>query len=268
MGRSAAALAVLASVLAHGALAAGLVLLRPAPASTPMPESGAIHLVMVSVVDGSAAAGAPVPATAAAVSTTAPDGAAARLAGAPTMTSAAMSVATDATPDVLPDMTAQSAPAVAEARVVAPDLLRRPTETPVAQAAAASSDATGRQMAALAPAAGGTAETAGTVEALTTSATAGDEPSSASRGDGVPAPAAGNPRPDYPWSARRNGIEGRVVLRVEVLPSGMVGQVVVAESSGYGILDRAAQRTVALWRYDPPRGRVTTRVPVVFRLEN
>jgi protein TonB len=87
-------------------------------------------------------------------------------------------------------------------------------------------------------------------------------------GDGAPAPVAGNPKPTYPWSARRAGLFGRVVLRVEVLPSGAVGTVSVAESSGHGILDRAALRTVALWRYDSSAKPVTTRVPIIFRLDN
>lgn len=81
-----------------------------------------------------------------------------------------------------------------------------------------------------------------------------------------------NPLPVYPPLARRRGIEGRAVLRVEVLPSGRSGTVVVSESSGHEILDRAAVEAVRAWRFVPARvGEsavgASVEVPITFRLE-
>src|SRR5258706_769735 len=46
-----------------------------------------------------------------------------------------------------------------------------------------------------------------------------------------------NPRPDYPWQARRMGIEGRVVLHVEILQRGGAGRIEIRQSSGHNMLD-------------------------------
>ena len=86
------------------------------------------------------------------------------------------------------------------------------------------------------------------------------------------APMPGNPRPDYPPLARRRGYEGRVVIRASVAPDGGVASAAVGQSSGYGILDRAALQAVKRWRFRPAqRGgqpvATVLDVPVVFRLE-
>jgi protein TonB len=62
-----------------------------------------------------------------------------------------------------------------------------------------------------------------------------------------------------------------VVLLVEVLADGRVGQVKIKRSAGYEILDRAALEAVKTWRFDPGRreGRAVTmsvEVPVRFVL--
>ncbi|WP_281242575.1 energy transducer TonB [Rhodospira trueperi] len=62
---------------------------------------------------------------------------------------------------------------------------------------------------------------------------------------------ARNPAPAYPQRARTLGQEGTVVLSVRVSPDGTAEQVTVARSSGSGILDRAAARTVEGWRFRP-----------------
>ena len=85
------------------------------------------------------------------------------------------------------------------------------------------------------------------------------------------AAAPGNPRPRYPFVARGKGLEGRVVLRVAVLPSGAAASVTVEESSGYRILDRAALKTVKRWRFVPATRfgqpiEAVVRVPVTFKL--
>lgn len=86
-----------------------------------------------------------------------------------------------------------------------------------------------------------------------------------------PMSGGGNPRPRYPLTARRMGLEGRVVLAVTVAPDGSARSVSVAKSSGHTVLDRAARRTVRRWRFRPARagGRAseaTIRVPIRFQL--
>lgn len=81
------------------------------------------------------------------------------------------------------------------------------------------------------------------------------------------------PHPRYPMSARRRGLEGRVVLRVAVTADGTVERVEVAESSGVAALDTAARSTVEGWRFSPARGpagatRGTLDVPIRFRLDD
>lgn len=85
------------------------------------------------------------------------------------------------------------------------------------------------------------------------------------------APIGDNPKPAYPFGARRRGEQGRVVLRVMVMPSGDASTVDVAESSGHGRLDKAALETVRHWRFVPARrGGVPVAaevtVPIRFQL--
>lgn len=85
--------------------------------------------------------------------------------------------------------------------------------------------------------------------------------------------ALNNPKPRYPFAARRQGIEGSVVLLVLVRADGSCGDVMVKQSSGYSVLDTAALETVRKWRFIPARRgarAVETRVhvPVTFRLTN
>ncbi len=83
-----------------------------------------------------------------------------------------------------------------------------------------------------------------------------------------------NPKPPYPRIARRLGAEGVVTLRVFVQKDGSVGKVFVAESSGFGMLDDAATRTVSsMWKFvpaeldgDPVDSWV--EVPIKFVLES
>ncbi|MBI5917989.1 MAG: TonB family protein [Nitrosomonadales bacterium] len=82
-----------------------------------------------------------------------------------------------------------------------------------------------------------------------------------------------NPTPPYPLSARRMGIQGRVVLNVEVLAEGSCGQALVQQSSGYAMLDNSALQTVRSWRFIPARqaGQSVTkwfRIPIQFTLKD
>jgi protein TonB len=80
-----------------------------------------------------------------------------------------------------------------------------------------------------------------------------------------------NPRPDYPRIALREGWEGKVILRVKVLPTGKVAGASVQTSAGRGALDEAALATVKDWTFVPATqggkpiaGWVT--VPIEFRI--
>lgn len=81
-----------------------------------------------------------------------------------------------------------------------------------------------------------------------------------------------NPKPHYPIMARRRKIEGVVLLKVEVLPNGKVGNVKVHSTSGYSILDESALHAVKYWLFIPGKRngkniKVWTKVPVRFELD-
>ncbi len=80
-----------------------------------------------------------------------------------------------------------------------------------------------------------------------------------------------NRPPAYPWLARVQGWEGRVLLGVRVRPDGRGSHVEVAESSGHGVLDDAARRAIEAWQFIPAKRfdhPVSTELelPVRFRL--
>jgi len=80
------------------------------------------------------------------------------------------------------------------------------------------------------------------------------------------------PAPRYPSLAERRGLEGRVVLKFQVLPDGSVGDIFVESSSGYSSLDEAAMAGVKNWVFYPAtRGdqpvTVTVEKTVVFQME-
>lgn len=82
-----------------------------------------------------------------------------------------------------------------------------------------------------------------------------------------------NPRPEYPAMARRRFLEGRVIMKVQVMASGHPGQVLIDTGSGHEILDEAALETVRQWRFVPAkRGDKAVdswvKVPIVFKLNN
>jgi periplasmic protein TonB len=97
-----------------------------------------------------------------------------------------------------------------------------------------------------------------------------DPPVQSVRIDPVPDPLA-CPQPVYPIPAMRRGMQGVVTLLVAVDPEGHVTQVRLLESSGHGILDRAAQDAVAKWVFQPATedGEAVpgaARVPIRFRI--
>jgi protein TonB len=83
---------------------------------------------------------------------------------------------------------------------------------------------------------------------------------------------ADNPKPLYPKEARKKGFQGEVVLKVEVLSNGLVGQVEVKKSSGHEILDRSALSAVRHWKFFPAtRGENAisswVNIPIKFQLQ-
>lgn len=78
-------------------------------------------------------------------------------------------------------------------------------------------------------------------------------------------------KPEYPERARREGWEGTVLLAILVDTEGRPERIVLNRSSGFGVLDTAAQETVKRWRFQPAqygRTRVQSwvKVPIVFTL--
>lgn len=78
--------------------------------------------------------------------------------------------------------------------------------------------------------------------------------------------------PDYPPSEIRLGHAGTVMLSVQVLENGRVGEVRIEQSSGYAKLDAAAAREAHKWRLKPGTqdGRPITMwktIPLTFQLK-
>lgn len=108
------------------------------------------------------------------------------------------------------------------------------------------------------------------------SASAGVEQGGVASGPAVTFPGyrlgdAHTPAPDYPWSARRRGVEGRVVVRLRVDAQGNPMFAELVHSSGDSALDRAALQTLRHWRLRPATldglpvdGQVV--VPILFKL--
>jgi protein TonB len=81
------------------------------------------------------------------------------------------------------------------------------------------------------------------------------------------------PKPKYPETARRDGKEGRVLLRVLVNEEGRTASVEVNRSSGVESLDQAALEAIKRWRFSPARlgdrpVKSWVRIPVDFRLND
>lgn len=80
-----------------------------------------------------------------------------------------------------------------------------------------------------------------------------------------------NPKPVYPKFARDRGQQGRVLLAVRVGADGRPNVVRLEQSSGFPLLDAAAQDAVERWRFVPARRGATAieawaKVPIAFGL--
>ena len=81
------------------------------------------------------------------------------------------------------------------------------------------------------------------------------------------------PKPVYPASARREGREGRVLLRVLIDDQGKTRSVEINRSSGSDALDQAATEAIKLWRFHPARAgdrpvESWVSVPIEFQLKD
>lgn len=88
----------------------------------------------------------------------------------------------------------------------------------------------------------------------------------------VPAAYLHTPEPAYPASAREDGEEGVVILRVRISRGGLPEEIVLERSSGHGALDRAAIVGVKRWSFTPARRgdeaiEAWMQVPIRFRLD-
>ncbi len=113
-------------------------------------------------------------------------------------------------------------------------------------------------------------ETSTTEQARAVSSSQNEEPLVESRYD---VRSLNNPKPPYPFAARRHGMEGKVVLRARVLEDGQCAEVKLMTSSGHDMLDSSALETVKRWRFVPAsRGGAAVaswvEVPINFRLRN
>ena len=80
-----------------------------------------------------------------------------------------------------------------------------------------------------------------------------------------------NPPPSYPETARRNGWEGKALIRATITTRGTVSAATIVRSSGYGVLDSAALSAVRRWRFHPKTVghqpvESTIEVPINFSL--
>lgn len=79
--------------------------------------------------------------------------------------------------------------------------------------------------------------------------------------------------PEYPPIETRLGHEGTVLLRVQILPNGRVGDVQIERTSGFVRLDESAVREAKRWRMKPGTqdgvaSAMWTTVPITFQLKD
>lgn len=96
-----------------------------------------------------------------------------------------------------------------------------------------------------------------------------------SNGSGIIPPSILNRiNPTYPQSARQAGIEGTVILKIQIHENGHAGNVTIFRSSGNEELDTAAISAVKQWRFVPAKDRTSnqpmvcyTTMPISFHLK-
>ncbi|WP_372370807.1 TonB family protein [Candidatus Uabimicrobium sp. HlEnr_7] len=76
---------------------------------------------------------------------------------------------------------------------------------------------------------------------------------------------------DYPKMARRLRLSGKLLLRIQILKDGTVGQIEMLKGSGMRMLDQAAKKSVKRWQFVPATKNDVPvnswiKVPIAFRL--
>ncbi len=167
-------------------------------------------------------------------------------------------------PSPVPEVPWQSQPVPAEAL---------PTEEP-AEALVTTSELAMTEAQPVAAAAAAPVSPGGSPDSTGSSAIGGTSSDGSTKGGGIAAPGIlSKADPVYPSAARKAGLEGTVLLRIEILTNGRTGAISIARSTGYAALDEAAIEAVANWQFIPAKdlatGRAvpcTTTLPVSFRL--
>ena len=81
-----------------------------------------------------------------------------------------------------------------------------------------------------------------------------------------------NPKPPYPYRARRAGFEGEVLLEIDIEKSGRVGNATILKTSGRSDCDESARKTILeRWKFTPAKRfgmpvATIERILVEFRL--
>jgi TonB family protein len=70
-----------------------------------------------------------------------------------------------------------------------------------------------------------------------------------------PVPNVTNPAPEYPYEARREGVQGRVVAMVLVDEYGFVAKVRISSSAPPEVFDGSVRTALREWRFSPARLR-------------
>lgn len=86
-------------------------------------------------------------------------------------------------------------------------------------------------------------------------ATAGNTAGSATSGGITPPRILSMTDPHYPETARQAGIEGTVMLKIQILEDGRPGSIAISRSSGHEALDEAAVTAVRQWLFVPAKNR-------------
>jgi TonB family protein len=77
-----------------------------------------------------------------------------------------------------------------------------------------------------------------------------------------------NPKPVYPTAARRRGMQGVVLLSVNISETGYVKEINILQTSGFRVLDQSALKSVKHWRFIPARQgekKIASKIEVPIR---
>jgi protein TonB len=87
----------------------------------------------------------------------------------------------------------------------------------------------------------------------------------------MPSKLPANPEPPYPTDAWLAGREGRVTVRVQIAPTGLVERADIEISSGWTSFDESALTTIRRWRFEPAKSGgaavwAEVLIPIRFQL--